>query len=56
MMDYGAHLPLIAMDGRPWSLRRLLAYAEVAERAFQPTNLIPTDASQIIRTSEGGER
>ena len=31
MMDYGAHLPLISMDGRPWSLRRLLEYAEVAE-------------------------
>jgi probable F420-dependent oxidoreductase len=31
MMDYGAHLPLIAMDGRPWSLRRLLEYTEVAE-------------------------
>ena len=31
MMDYGVHLPLIAMDGRPWSLRRLLEYAEVSE-------------------------
>jgi probable F420-dependent oxidoreductase len=31
-MDYGAHLPLIAFDGRPWSLRRLLEYAETAER------------------------
>ena len=30
-MDYGAHLPLIALDGRPWSLRGLLEYAEVAE-------------------------
>lgn len=30
-MDYGAHLPLIALDGRPWSLQRLLEYAEVAE-------------------------
>jgi probable F420-dependent oxidoreductase len=32
MMDYGVDLPLIAMDGRPWSLRRLLEYAETAER------------------------
>ena len=31
MMDYGVHLPLIALDGRPWSLRRLLEHAEVAE-------------------------
>jgi probable F420-dependent oxidoreductase len=30
-MDYGAHLPLIDLDGRPWSLRRLLDYAETAE-------------------------
>jgi probable F420-dependent oxidoreductase len=30
-MDYGAHLPLIALDGRPWSLPRLLEYAEAAE-------------------------
>jgi probable F420-dependent oxidoreductase len=30
-MDYGAHLPLIALDGRPWSLRGLLEYAEAAE-------------------------
>jgi probable F420-dependent oxidoreductase len=30
-MDYGAHLPLIALDGRPWSLRRLLEYTETAE-------------------------
>jgi probable F420-dependent oxidoreductase len=30
-MDYGAHLPLIAFDGQPWSLRRLLEYAEAAE-------------------------
>jgi probable F420-dependent oxidoreductase len=30
-MDYGAHLPLIALDERPWSIRRLLEYAEVAE-------------------------
>ncbi len=31
-MDYGVHLPLIGFDGRPWSLRRLLEYAETAER------------------------
>ena len=31
MMDYGVHLPLIATDRRPWSLRRLLERAEVAE-------------------------
>jgi probable F420-dependent oxidoreductase len=31
-MDYGAHLPLIAFDGSPWSLRRLLEYSETAER------------------------
>jgi probable F420-dependent oxidoreductase len=30
-MDYGVHLPLIAFDGRPWSLRHLLEYAEEAE-------------------------
>ena len=30
-MDYGAHLPLIGLNGRPWSLRNLLEYAEVAE-------------------------
>ena len=30
-MDYGVHLPLIAFDGRPWSLRHLLEYAEDAE-------------------------
>ena len=109
MMDYGVHLPLIATDRRPWSLRRLLERTEVAEglgfqalaandhllfssswldgptalaallaragwtwpprwrcrscvdrrrdsRDFQPTSLIPMDASQIIRTREGGER
>ena len=31
MMDYGVHLPLIATDRRPWSLRRLLECVEVAE-------------------------
>jgi len=31
-MDYGVHLPLIATEGRPWSLRRLLEYSETAER------------------------
>ena len=30
-MDYGAHLPLIALDGRPWTLDRLLQYAHTAE-------------------------
>jgi probable F420-dependent oxidoreductase len=31
-MDYAVHLPLIALEGgRPWSLRRLLEYAELAE-------------------------
>jgi probable F420-dependent oxidoreductase len=30
-VDYGAHLPLIALDRQPWTLRRLLEYAEVAE-------------------------
>jgi len=30
-MDYGAHLPLIAFDERPWSLKRLLDYTEAAE-------------------------
>ena len=30
-MDYAVHLPVIALDGRPWSLRRLLKYAELAE-------------------------
>lgn len=31
-MDYGAHLPLIALNGQPWSLRGLLEYVELAER------------------------
>ena len=31
-MDYGVHLPLIAFDERPWSLRRLLDYTAAAER------------------------
>jgi probable F420-dependent oxidoreductase len=30
-MEYGVHLPLISLDGRPWSLRRLQEYAETAE-------------------------
>ena len=30
-MDYGAHLPLIALDRQPWTLQRLLEYAETAE-------------------------
>lgn len=32
-MDYGAHLPLMALDGRPWTLNRLLQYAQTAEGA-----------------------
>ena len=31
-MDYGVHLPLIAFDGKPFSLGRLLSYTETAER------------------------
>jgi probable F420-dependent oxidoreductase len=31
-VDYGAHLPLIALNGQHWSLRRLLEYTEIAER------------------------
>jgi alkanesulfonate monooxygenase SsuD/methylene tetrahydromethanopterin reductase-like flavin-dependent oxidoreductase (luciferase family) len=31
-MEYGAHLPLISFDGRPWSLRGLLEYTGTAER------------------------
>ena len=30
-MNYGAHLPLIALDGQPWTLHRLLEYVEIAE-------------------------
>ena len=30
-MDYGAHLPMMALDGRPWTLGRLLEYARIAE-------------------------
>jgi probable F420-dependent oxidoreductase len=30
-VDYGAHLPLIALDRRPWTLQRFLEYAETAE-------------------------
>ena len=30
-MDYGVHLPLIAFDGQPWTLHRLLEYAAIAE-------------------------
>jgi probable F420-dependent oxidoreductase len=30
-MDYGVHLPIIALDGRPWSLERLLKYTETVE-------------------------
>jgi alkanesulfonate monooxygenase SsuD/methylene tetrahydromethanopterin reductase-like flavin-dependent oxidoreductase (luciferase family) len=31
-VDYGAHLPLIALNEQHWSLRRLLEYTEIAER------------------------
>ncbi|MFQ5796183.1 MAG: LLM class flavin-dependent oxidoreductase [Candidatus Bipolaricaulia bacterium] len=31
-MDYGVHLPQIALDGQPWSLQRLLEYTETVER------------------------
>jgi probable F420-dependent oxidoreductase len=31
-MDFGAHLPLLDFGGHPFSLERLLAYAETAER------------------------
>ena len=31
-MDYGVHLPLIALNGQHWSLRGLLEYTENAER------------------------
>jgi len=31
-MDYGVHLPLIAFDERPWTLKRLLDYTRTAER------------------------
>src|ERR687894_1541047 len=31
-MDYGPPLPLIALDRQPWTLQRLLEYAEIAER------------------------
>lgn len=30
-MDYGAHLPLIGLNGRHWSIQHLLRYAESAE-------------------------
>jgi probable F420-dependent oxidoreductase len=30
-VDYGAHLPLIALDRQPWTLHRLLEYAEIAQ-------------------------
>jgi probable F420-dependent oxidoreductase len=30
-VDYGAHLPQIALDRQPWTLHRLLEYAEIAE-------------------------
>ena len=31
-MDYGVHLPLIALNGQHWSLGGLLEYTEIAER------------------------
>jgi probable F420-dependent oxidoreductase len=30
-VDYGAHLPLIALDRQPWTLHRLLEYVQIAE-------------------------
>ena len=30
-MDYGAHLPLIALDRQPWTLQHLIEYAQIAE-------------------------
>jgi probable F420-dependent oxidoreductase len=30
-VDYGAHLPLIDLDRQPWTLHRLLEYAQTAE-------------------------
>jgi alkanesulfonate monooxygenase SsuD/methylene tetrahydromethanopterin reductase-like flavin-dependent oxidoreductase (luciferase family) len=30
-VDYGAHLPLIAVDRQPWTLHRLLEYTQIAE-------------------------
>ena len=30
-MDYGAHLPLIGFDQRPFSLKKLLEYTQTAE-------------------------
>jgi alkanesulfonate monooxygenase SsuD/methylene tetrahydromethanopterin reductase-like flavin-dependent oxidoreductase (luciferase family) len=30
-VDYGAHPPLMAMDGQPWTLDRLPEYAHTAE-------------------------
>src|ERR687893_224445 len=32
-VDYGAHLPLIALDRQPWTLHRLLEYADIAQSA-----------------------
>jgi probable F420-dependent oxidoreductase len=32
-VDYAAHLPLMALDGLPWTLNRLLGYAQTAEGA-----------------------
>jgi len=31
-MEFGAHLPIIDFDGRPWSLERLRAYTKAASR------------------------
>ena len=30
-MDYGVHLPLIALNKQPWTLQRLLEYAQITE-------------------------
>jgi probable F420-dependent oxidoreductase len=32
-VDYGAHLPLIGLHRQPWTLHRLLEYAQIAESA-----------------------
>src|SRR5918994_892550 len=32
-VDFGAHLPLIALDRQPWTLHRLLEYADIAQSA-----------------------
>jgi hypothetical protein len=44
-VDYGAHLPLIALNEQHWSLRRLLEYTEIAERlGFRALSASPSVA------------